>query len=181
MRWSEIWCAFPEEQLECPFFSNTQSTYLSTQGTSASLQMLPSWKGGTERKNCFLWALTCCVRQRMIPKRLTGLRYRVAHLISSWRLSVIILGAAHNLTTVEESSVLPAAQQSKKGWFGVRFYASGWIYIPFAFGRRAASTCNLRNSMMGGTTLPKWSVTESETSNLTMWHLWMLRERFFYQ
>lgn len=77
--------------------------------------------------------------------------------------------------------MLPAAQQSQKGWFGVRFSTSGCIHIPFACGRRAASTCDLWNSMMRGTTFPKWSVMESETSNLTMWHLWMLRERYFYQ
>lgn len=52
----EIWCAFPEKLLECPFLA-IQSAHLSTQGASASLQMLPSWKGGTEREIAFreLW------------------------------------------------------------------------------------------------------------------------------
>lgn len=162
---------FLRRAIGVPFLGNTKYTLEHSRGkyfpSNASQLKRRHWK-----RNCFPWVLTCCVRQRVIPQRLTGLKGIPA--LPSEQLT----WNRHHILQ-EDSSLNPAEQSSgllQLGHHRLRALKGVSLHSPhtcsLCLWEASSAPCSIKaeSVTLGRRPLPGKSLMESGGSKPTPWH-----------
>lgn len=164
---------FPRRAIGVPFLGNTKYTLEHSRGkyfpSNASQLKRKHWK-----RNCFPWALTFCVRQRVIPQRLTGLKG-----IPGLPSEQLTWNRRHTLE--EDSSLNPAewswgllqlGHHCQSGLKGMSLHSLHTSSLCLWEASSAPRSIKAKSVTLGRRPFPGQSLMESEGSKPTSWHLY---------